>query len=66
MFAGTQGFADNIPKASVKKWEGELVSYLESNCGDLMKELNETKNLNDALRTKLKAAYEAFNQTFVA
>ena len=66
MFAGTQGYADKIPKESVKKWETELVSYLESNQGDLLKELNETKTLNDALRAKFKAAYEAFNQTFVA
>jgi len=66
MFAGTQGYADKIPKESVKKWETELVSYLESNQGDLLKELNETKTLNDALREKFKAAYESFNQTFIA
>ncbi len=65
MFAGTQGLADNIPISALRKWESEIISYLESNHGDLMKEIVDTKLLNEALKTMLRAAIESFNTTFV-
>ncbi|MDK9698671.1 MAG: F0F1 ATP synthase subunit alpha [bacterium] len=66
MYAGTQGFADHVAKGKVKKWESELVAYLENSHGNLLKEIVDTRALSDDLKKKLSSAIESFNKTFVA
>jgi F-type H+-transporting ATPase subunit alpha len=66
LFAATQGFLDDIPVESVKKFEEEFLRYMKDSKADLVKELGEKKAIDDELKPKLIAALEQFKKAFQA
>ncbi len=66
LFAGTQGYLDDIPVESVKKFEEEYLRYIKDQKADVLKELGEKKTIDDDLKTKLSQAIENFKQGFQA
>jgi len=66
LFAATQGFLDDIPVESVKKFEEEFLRFMKDSKTDVMKELGEKKAIDDDLKTKLTAALEQFKKAFQA
>lgn len=66
LFAGTSGFIDDVPAASVKKFETELLSFVERKHEDLLKLIREKKQLDDALKIKLTTVIKDFKSTFTA
>ncbi len=66
LFAGTQGFLDDIPVESIKPFEQGLLSYVKSQKAELLKEIEEKKTLDEDLKNKLSEAIEAFKSTFQA
>lgn len=64
LFAATQGFIDDIPVESVKKFEQEFLLYMNDRKADLKKELGEKKAIDDALKAKLIAAVQDFKKGF--
>jgi len=66
LFAATQGFIDNIPVESVKKFEQEFLRYMNDRKADIKKELGEKKAIDDALKAKLISAVEDFKKGFQA
>ncbi|MCX5716967.1 MAG: F0F1 ATP synthase subunit alpha [Nitrospirae bacterium] len=66
LFAATQGFIDDIPVESVKKFEQEFLRYMNDRKADIKKELGEKKAIDDALKAKLIAAVEDFKKGFRA
>ncbi|MDP1758955.1 MAG: F0F1 ATP synthase subunit alpha [Thermodesulfovibrionales bacterium] len=64
LFAATQGFIDDIPVESVKKFEQEFLRYMNDRKPDVKKELGEKKAIDDALKTKLISAVEDFKKGF--
>jgi F-type H+-transporting ATPase subunit alpha len=61
IFAGTRGYADNIPLAQTRVWESALLRYLDSSYPEIGKDLVEKKQLTADTETRLKEAIEAFN-----
>jgi len=64
LFAGTQGFLDDVPVESVRKFEEEFLRYIRDRKADVMKELGDKKAIDDDLKAKLKAAVEDFKKGF--
>jgi F-type H+-transporting ATPase subunit alpha len=64
LFAATQGFIDDIPVESVRKFEEELLRYMSDRKADLMKELEQKKAIDDDLKGKLTQAIEDFKRGF--
>jgi len=66
IFAGSNGYIDDVPVASIRKFEGELLKFLDLQHPELAKEIEEKKAIDDTLKERIKSAIEAFKKTFVA
>jgi F-type H+-transporting ATPase subunit alpha len=64
LFAGTQGFADNVPVERMKKWETDLVRYLSVSHPDLGKDIAEKKQIVPETEKKLREALDAFKMSW--
>ena len=65
IFAGTNGYLDDIPVESVRKFEKELYTYMDSERPDILKDIREKKVLDEDLKNKLKEALDDFKSKFV-
>ncbi len=66
LFAGTQGYLDDVPVESVKKFEDELLKFMKGTKDDLCSELAEKKAIDDDMKEKLSNAIEEFKKGFQA
>ncbi len=66
IFAGTQGFLDDIPVDSIRAFEEAFMRYIRAEKQALKKEIMEKKALDDDLKAKLTEAITAFKKTFSA
>ena len=66
IFAGTQGFLDDLPVEQVRKFEEELYRFIDNAHRDIRDEIRDKKVLDDALRARLKDAIAEFKARFVA
>jgi F-type H+/Na+-transporting ATPase subunit alpha len=64
IFAGTQGFTDEIAVADVKKYLKELLQYMDLEMKALMSRLDSEKELTEAIRSELKDALKGFTTKF--
>jgi F-type H+/Na+-transporting ATPase subunit alpha len=65
IFAGTNGFVDSLPTASLGRYESELIKFIENKHADILTEIREKKVLSDDLKTRLKTALKKFGEKFV-
>jgi len=65
IFAGTQGFLDDIPVVDVKRFEQGLLEFVHSRHPEVPREIAETGALSDEATTALKDAVEEFKKGFV-
>jgi F-type H+/Na+-transporting ATPase subunit alpha len=63
IFAGINGYLDEIPSAQVTRFQDELREYLRTE-GSLYEEIREQKDLPDELQEKLTSAIEKFKESF--
>ena len=66
LFAGTQGYLDDVPVASISKFEVEFLKFMKGSKDDIRTELAEKKAIDDALKAKLGQAIEEFKKGFQA
>jgi F-type H+-transporting ATPase subunit alpha len=66
VFAGTNGYVDDIPINGVKKFEQELLQFAASKYADLLKDIAAKRVLDDELKARMKSAIEEFKKTFTA
>jgi F-type H+-transporting ATPase subunit alpha len=64
IFAATGGFLDALPVADCRRYEKELLAWLERSQGPLLKAIAEKKDLKGELGEKLKAALGEFAGQF--
>ncbi|MGN7469267.1 F0F1 ATP synthase subunit alpha [Brevibacillus sp. SAFN-007a] len=62
IYSATRGYLDDIPVADVRRFEKELLSFLESNKPHLLEHIRTTKDLPD--EKELNAAIEEFKKGF--
>jgi F-type H+-transporting ATPase subunit alpha len=66
IFAGTNGYVDEVPVNSVRKFESELLRFATSKYQPLLDDIKSKKQLDDDLKARLKSAIEEFKKTFTA
>ncbi|MFN3946530.1 MAG: F0F1 ATP synthase subunit alpha [Aquificaceae bacterium] len=65
IYAGTNGYLDDLPIGSVRKFEKELYVYLDKERPDLLQEIREKKALDDQLKAKIDSALKDFKSKFI-
>jgi F-type H+/Na+-transporting ATPase subunit alpha len=66
IFAGTNGFVDDLPLTALKKYEQELYSFVESRHPDVFAEILKKRELDGDLRAKITKTLEEFKGVFKA
>jgi F-type H+/Na+-transporting ATPase subunit alpha len=66
IFAGTQGFLDDLPVEQCRKFELELYQFIDNAHRDIWDEIRQKKALDDGLRAKMKSAIQEFKSRFTA
>jgi F-type H+-transporting ATPase subunit alpha len=66
LFAGTQGYLDDIPVEAAKKFEEGLLRFMKDRKDEIRKELREKKAIDDDLKEKLNTAITSFKEEFQA
>jgi F-type H+-transporting ATPase subunit alpha len=66
IFAGTNGYLDNIPVGDIRAFELELHSYLESRAPEVLRGIAEKKVLDDEIKGKMNATIKEFATEFAA
>ncbi len=64
IFAGTRGYTDQVPLDQMRRFELELVRFMETSNPEIGKDIAEKKRITDENEVKLRAALEAFNSTW--
>jgi F-type H+-transporting ATPase subunit alpha len=64
IFAGTNGYADNVPVERMNKWESDLIRNLTTSHPGLGKDIAEKKQITPETEKKLRDALEAFKTTW--
>ncbi|MCX5494670.1 F0F1 ATP synthase subunit alpha [Kaistia dalseonensis] len=64
IFAGVNGYLDPLPVNKVGAFEAGLLALLRTEHKDLLEAIRTKRELNDEIRTKLKATLDAFAKNF--
>jgi F-type H+-transporting ATPase subunit alpha len=64
LFAGTQGFLDDIPVEGIRKFEEEFLRYIRDKKADVKAEVREKKILDESLKDKMTKTVEEFKKGF--
>ncbi|MBU1073718.1 F0F1 ATP synthase subunit alpha [bacterium] len=65
IFAGTQGFLDDLPVDSLAGWEKDFYVFMEEKHSNVLHDIRTSGKLEDATRENLQAAIEAFKASRV-
>jgi F-type H+/Na+-transporting ATPase subunit alpha len=66
LFAGTQGYLDDLKVEQIHAFEQGLYRYLDSSQTALVSDLSSKKSLDDDLRNRFHAALKEYKQNFLA
>jgi F-type H+-transporting ATPase subunit alpha len=64
LFAGTNGYADNVPIDKMRRWEVEMLRSLSGSHPDLGKDIAANQRITDETEKKLREALAAFQATW--
>jgi F-type H+-transporting ATPase subunit alpha len=66
LYAGTNGFLDDLPVDQCRKFEAELYRFVENAHPKLLSTIREKKDIDDTLKGQIQAALTEFKQRFVS
>jgi F-type H+-transporting ATPase subunit alpha len=66
IFAGTNGFFDDLPVDQVRDFEAELYKYVDATNPGLLRAIMEKKVLDDALKAEMSKVIKQSKEAFVA
>jgi len=66
IFAGANGFLDDIPVASVTKFEAELMPFMDAKYSGILESIRNEKKISDETDAELRKALEDFKASFQA
>jgi len=65
IFAGTNGFLDDLPVSDVRDFEAELYKYVDATNPGLLRSIMEKKVLDDGLKAEMTKLVKECKETFV-
>ncbi len=66
IFAGNEGYLDDIPAKSVVKFEADLYPFVEASFPQILENIRSSQKIDDETMALMKKALEEFKSTFVA
>ncbi|MDO8493768.1 MAG: F0F1 ATP synthase subunit alpha [Deltaproteobacteria bacterium] len=66
IYAGTNGWLDDVPTPKIQKFLKELISFVETKHTSLLKEIREKGELTDDLKKKIDSLLKEFKEKFAA
>jgi F-type H+-transporting ATPase subunit alpha len=66
LYVATSGSLDAVPVGEVRRFEREFLQFVETNYPSILKNIAAKKALDDAIRTEVKTALDAFKERFTA
>jgi F-type H+/Na+-transporting ATPase subunit alpha len=66
IFAGANRYLDDLDVSTVRRFEREMYTFVETNFGGVLKTLREKKAFDDTLRAEAAKALDAFKERFKA
>ncbi len=64
LFAGTNGYADEVPINRMQAWKESLLRYIDTSHSELVKDIAEKKELTEEGEAALREAIKTFNSTW--
>ena len=64
LYAGANGYLDDIPVAAVRKFEDEFLEFLRNSKPEVLGAIKEKQALDDDLKAKLNGAIDEFKKSF--
>jgi len=64
VYAGTNGYLDDIPVDVIEKFEFELYDYVEKNTPEIYEKISKTKDIDNTLEKKIKDTIVKFHDKF--
>lgn len=64
IFAGTNGFADEVPVEKMRQWEADLMRYMDASHPEVGKDIAEKKQITPENDKRLREALAAFKATW--
>jgi F-type H+-transporting ATPase subunit alpha len=65
LFAGTQGYLDDVPVEAIRRFEAEFLNFLREKKADVRAQLREKKAIDDEMKHKLISVVEEFKKAFI-
>jgi F-type H+-transporting ATPase subunit alpha len=66
LYAGANGLIDDVPVEAVRRFESELIAFMERRHPEVLSTIREKKIIDDAFKPQLEAAIKEFKGTFKA
>jgi len=66
IFAGTNGYADEVPVENIRDWEVALTKYFDTSHPDIVKDIVIERKITEANEAKLREALASFKATYQA
>jgi len=66
IFVATSGLLDSVPVNEVRRFEKEMLQYVETSAPSILKTIADKKALDDAIRAEIKKAVGEFKERFAA
>jgi len=66
IFAGTNGFLDEVEVPQVERYQRELLSFADAHAGAVLNKIATRKVLDDEIRADLKKTLTEFKERFAA
>lgn len=66
LFAGTNGYADQIPVEKMRHWETTMLRFVETSFPGIGKDVAEKKMITPEMDKKLREALVTFNASYIA
>src|SRR6202171_4585679 len=66
IYVATSGLLDNVPVNEVRRFEKEMLEYVETSAPSILKNIAEKKALDDAIKAEVKTAVDSFKERFTA
>ncbi len=64
IFAGSNGFLDDVPIEDIRRFETELNQYLDNSRPEVLQGIRDTRDLNDQNKANLNSALTEFKSNF--
>jgi F-type H+-transporting ATPase subunit alpha len=66
LYVATSGSLDTVPVNEVRRFERELLEFVDANHSSILKTIREKKALDDSIKAEIKKAVDAFKERFTA